>query len=900
MTDRTSMQTPHAASIEVLLAELHASPAGLTSVEANARLAQYGRNELPTARRRPLPIRILVQFNNPLIYVLIAAAVATAVIGDWLDFGVIVAVIVVNAVIGFVQEDRAERAIEAVRGMLSTVAAARRDGGWQTVPAAELVPGDIVRLLPGDKVPADVRLIEVVGLRVDESALTGESVPAEKSLAPVHAAAPVGDRSSMAFSGTIVTAGQARAVVTSTGRDTQIGAIQSLVHGAQSLRTPLTRQLDRFALALAVGVVAASCLLLVIGRVVHLMAWAELIPAAVGFAVAGIAEELPPLVTIILALGVQQMARRRAIARTLTAVETLGAVTTICTDKTGTLTKNEMTVRTVVTSVGRYDVTGAGYAPEGEIIGPDHGAGTDIAVIAGVGELCSEARLQHTEKGWRLVGEPTEGALAVFARKAGVETADTRRLGVLPFDATRKYMATAVESGAGERALLVKGAPDRLLERADRQSGVGGPEPIDTAFWTAVVEELSDTGLRVLAAARRPVEDPAPQLTDSDVDGLEFLGVWGILDPPRTEAVQAIAECHAAGIDVKMITGDHIGTALAIARDMGIVRAGGVRALTGADVERMTQDQLAAAVPDTDVFARTSPEHKLRIVRALQSRAEVVAMTGDGVNDAPALRQADVGVAMGIKGTEATKEAADLVLADDNFATIRDAVHEGRRTHDNLRKAVVFLLPTNAAQALVILTAIALGLALMPLTAAQVLWVNLITSVSLSLTLAYEPAEYGVMTRPPRRRNAPLISPREVIYILAVAAMVGALTLGMFYLGLAAGRDIEYARTQAVATLTLAQLAYLLNCRFLFGSSLTLGVLRGNRILPWSALLLIMLQAGFTYLPFMNSIFGSRPLSAVDWIMPVVASVVVFLIAEALKRPLIGRPRSAAVTVGSE
>lgn len=899
---RVTVARPWARDADEVLAELSADASGLTAAEAAARRAAVGPNRLSEPPRRPAVVRFLAHFNDTLIYILLGAAVVKALMGEWLDFQVILAVAVVNAVIGFLQEGRAEQALAGIRGMLSADADARRDGGWVRVDAADLVPGDVVRLAPGDKVPADLRLLQSFRLRIDESALTGESVPVAKSVEPAPEDAGVGDRTSMAFSGTIVSAGQGRGVVTATGPATEIGRIQALSDDARDLQTPLTRQLDAFGRVLALVILGMAAVMLLIGRFLHGMPYDELISAAIGFSVAAIPEGLPALITITLAIGVQQMARRNAITRRLPAVEALGSVTTVCSDKTGTLTKNEMTVRRIVTAVAEYEVTGLGYAPEGEIIPVGMGPaapGGDLAAILAVATLCNDAHIvPHDDRGWTLVGEPTEGALKAVAMKGGVTGAGSRRIAVLPFDSSIKLMATLNEAarpgGGPSRAILVKGAPDRLLDRALTQRGPDGAEPLDRARWEAVISDLSAQGLRVLAAARRPVRAETETFGLDDVNDLEFLGVWGIVDPPRPEAVEAIADCRTAGIRVKMITGDHPGTALAIAREMGLADAD-ADVLTGPELEALSQEQLTRAVEDVDVFARTSPEHKIRIVRALQSHGEVVAMTGDGVNDAPALTRADVGIAMGIKGTEATKEAAEFVLADDDFATIRSAIAEGRRIYDNVRKSIVFLLPTNGAQSLVILVAVLFGLAL-PLSSVQVLWVNMVTSVTLSLALAYDPAERGIMARPPRRSGGPIIDRRELGFILAVAVLIGAATMGVFYGAVAAGVDADVARTESVMMLAFGQLAFLFNCRFLSSSSLTPAVLRGNRVMWWSALALIGLQLVYTYAPFMHTLFGSRPLTATEWLPPLALSVVVFLAVEGLKALLRAgrRPLTAA------
>ena len=885
---------PFAAEAGSVAERLRTDPStGLSSDEARARLVQVGPNRLPEPPQRPAILRFLSHFNDTLIYILLGAAAIKAIMRDWLDFSVIIAVAIINAIIGFVQEGRAEKALDGIRGMLSADASVRRDGAWATIAAEDLVPGDIVRLMPGDKVPADLRLTHAFHLRIDEAALTGESVPANKHAEPVEEDAGVGDRSSMAFSGTIVSAGQGRGIVTGTGARTEIGRIQALVGEAGRLATPLTTQLAAFGRVLTLIILGMAVAMMLIGTFLHRMPLGDLVSATIGFAVAAIPEGLPALVTITLAIGVQQMAHRHAITRKLPAVEALGAVTTVCSDKTGTLTKNEMTVRTIVTPVRTYDVHGLGYNPLGEIaVGggdPVDVADGDLAAILAVADLCNDAHVVQDGDRWSLVGEPTEGALKVVAMKGGV-SGDARRIGVVPFDSSNKFMATLHEAPDGSRAILVKGAPDRLLERSLTQRGATGSQSLDLAFWHGQIDRLSGQGLRVLAAARHRTR--AGELSIDDLHDLEFLGLWGILDPPRPEAVEAIADCHRAGIRVKMITGDHAGTALAISSEMGVVSSTDAPVLTGAELEAMSQDKLAAVVRDVDVFARTSPEHKIRIVRALQSHGEVVAMTGDGVNDAPALTRADVGIAMGIKGTEATKEAAEIVLADDNFATIRSAIREGRRIYDNIRKSVVFLLPTNGAQSLVILVAVLLGTTL-PLTPVQVLWINMVTAITLSLALAYEPAEPGIMSRPPREPGGSIVSARDLVFVLLVSLLIGGATLAVFGISLGAGHELAVARTEAVAMLALGQLVFLFNCRFLTRSSLTPAVLRGNPIVWWSVVGLLVLQLLYTYAPFMHTLFDSRPLPVTGWLSPLAFSVALFLVIELMKM-LRSRPASTA------
>ncbi|GAB3095891.1 cation-transporting P-type ATPase [Isoptericola nanjingensis] len=887
-----------------VLAALRTDDGGLSAADATARLAEVGPNRLPPPEKDPLWKRVLVHFDDVLIYILLVSAVLKAILGDWVDFTVILLVAVVNAAIGFIQEGRAESALNGIRQMLSVHAEARRDGAWAKIDADDVVPGDVVRVRSGDRVPADVRLLQATNLRVEESALTGESVAASKRVDAVDPDAGVGDRTSMLFSGTLVAAGQGVGVVTATGERTEIGRIQTMISEVTSLETPLTKQLDRFGKLLAVLILGMAVVMVVVGRVVHDFSVPELVSASIGFAVAAVPEGLPALVTITLALGVQQMARRRAITRKLPAVETLGSVTTICSDKTGTLTKNEMTARTVRTAGRSFDVAGAGYAPVGELTLAGEGSrhadlvdDRDLTAVVAAMMLCNDARVVPGEPGgqgedWRLVGEPTEGALRSLGMKAGFETTGWSRRDLVPFESENKYMATLDRAPDGAEVVHLKGAPDRVLDRCTTQTAPDGTaQPIDRAFWEAQIDEIGGRGLRVLAAARRGA--PAGELADS-LTGLELCGLVGIVDPPRPEAIEAIAQCRDAGIAVTMITGDHAGTAVAIGREMGIVHdevgpdGTGPAVLTGAELEAMSTEQLRGVVQDVHVYARTSPEHKIRIVSALQAHGEVVAMTGDGVNDAPALTQADVGVAMGIKGTEATKDAAEVVLADDNFATIERAVEEGRRIYDNIRKSVLFLLPTNGAQSLVILVAVLFGLVL-PLAPVQVLWINMITAVTLSLGLAYEKAEPGVMSRPPRDPKASILDAAFVRRILIVSLLIGGATLLVFYAERAQGAPLAEAQTTAVTMLALGQLAYLFNCRFLDRSSLTLDVLRGNRVIWISAVALLALQCVFVYTPFMHDCFDSSPIGVEEWGKTLGLAVVVFLLVEVVKA--VGRAR---------
>lgn len=876
----------HARSRAEILATLDTTTSGLSSAEAANRLELNGPNRLPEPGHRPAIVRFAAQFNNVLIYILVAAGVLKAILGQWVDFAVIIAAAVINAVIGYLQEGKAERALDSIRSMLSVSAQVRRDGDWVNVDAETLVPGDIVRIGSGDRIPADMRLLDVSNLRVEESALTGESVPAAKQVTHVESDAGLGDRTSMVYSGTIASAGTGVGVVTATGSATEIGRIQSLIADVEGIDTPLTRKLAQFGSRLSVVILGMAAVMLVVGRLLHEFSVDELISAAIGFAVAAVPEGLPAVVTVTLALGVQQMARRNAITRKLPAVEALGSVNVICSDKTGTLTQNEMTVRTVVTARHRFAVAGTGYRPHGDIdldgVPATPGDHPDLAALLTTMAVCNDARLTETDGHWHIVGEPTEGALRTLAQKAGVDGADHPRLASVPFESANKFMVTLNDGPLGERFLHVKGAPDRLLDRCRTQLRGGVAEPLDRTFWEGQIDDLSGQGLRVLAAARRP----APGVDDVEIDDvaadLEFLGVVGIVDPPRPEAIRAITKCHSAGIQVKMITGDHAGTARAIAHEMGITTAPDAAVLTGADLQSMSQPRLREVVGDVDVYARTSPEHKLRIVSALQAEGKVAAMTGDGVNDAPALARADIGVAMGIKGTEATKEAADIVLADDNFATIERAVEEGRRIFDNIRKSVLFLLPTNGSQSLVILVAILFGLA-MPLQPVQILWVNMVTGVTLSLALVFEKAEDDVMSRPPRRSNRALVEPADLAMIAMVSILVAGATIAVFFVARAGGHSLAVAQTAAVNMLALGQLAYLFNCRFRNASSLRPAVLHGNRWVWWMAGALVVLQLIFVYTPFMNTWFHSAPITWIGWTAAAVLSVAIFLVVELAK-----------------
>ena len=885
MTQATPALPVHALDPSTALARFDTGTNGLTETEAARRLDRFGPNRLAERKGRGPLMRFLLQLHNVLIYVLLAAAAVTAALAHWVDTGVIVGVVLINAVVGFVQEGKAEQALAAIRRMLSLKAAVVRDGHQSMIDAESLVPGDVVLLQSGDRVPADLRLFRTKNLRIEEASLTGESVPAEKSVDAVPADAALGDRTGMAYSGTLVAFGQGRGVVVATGDATEIGRISQLLSEVERLETPLLRKMAVFGRWLSLAIVLISALVFAIGTLVWQHTPVDMFMAAVGLAVAAIPEGLPAVITVTLALGVQRMAQRRAIVRALPAVEALGSVTVICSDKTGTLTRNEMTVRAVAVAGGDIEVGGVGYAPHGEFrLGPqtlvpeDQG---DLSELLRAGLLCNDARLLRQEERWEIEGDPTEAALTVAAAKAGLdarrENEARPRADAIPFESEHRFMATLHRDHAGHGFIYLKGAPERVLAMCRRERCDGEDRPLDRARWAARVETLAARGLRVLACASRPAGAVQHDLRFDDLDGnLTLLGLFGIGDPPREEAIRAIADCHAAGIRVKMITGDHKATALAIAEQLGIRST---RALDGPEIEALDDAALGALVRDLDVYARVSPEHKLRLVKALQAAGEVAAMTGDGVNDAPALKRADIGVAMGIAGTEAAKEAAEIVLADDNFASIAHAVEEGRTIYDNLQKTILFILPTNGAQAATILVAVSLGL-LLPILPVQILWVNMITAVTLALALAFEPAEPNVMRRPPRDPRAPIFSGYFLWRTALVTAVLVAGTLGMFLWEVGQGASEAAARTAAVNTLVMFEAFYLVNSRFLIESAATPRALIGNPYVPLTIALVVALQLLFTYAPFMQELFQSAALDAGAWLRILGIACSIFVIVE--------------------
>ena len=884
--------TWHADPVDEIYVTLETGARGLSSAEAARRLEAHGPNELPAPPGRHPILRFLAQFNNPLIYFLLAAAVAAWVIDHRIDAVVILAVVMVNAIVGFVQEGKAEKALNAIRKMISPHASAFRDGQRASVPVADLVPGDVVLLEAGDRVPADLRLTRARGLLIEEAVLTGESVAAEKQEDPVAPDASLGDRLCMAFSGTLVAAGQGSGIVVATGGATEIGRISALISGVEQLTTPLLRQITHFARRFVWFVIAAAVLLFGFAVLVRNFTWPDALVTVVALSVGVVPEGLPAVITITLAIGVQRMAARNAAIRRLPAVETLGATSVICSDKTGTLTRNEMTARRIVAANHTILVTGSGYAPEGELtaVGQDD----DVASVAAAaplirtGLLCNDARLRSTDDQWVVDGDPMEGALVALAMKAGYNPEHARaewtRLDEIPFDARYRFMATLHEGPHDEQAILVKGAPERLLEMCMAQLGPLGEQPLNEAYWAEQIALAASEGERVLGFALTAPSDAKTRLSFEDVgEDLMFLGIVGFIDPPREEAIAAVGECRSAGVAVKMITGDHAATAVAIARQLQIAET--PQAITGAELENTSDDALVDVAARTEVFARTSPEHKLRIVRALQTNDAVVAMTGDGVNDAPALKQANVGIAMGRKGTEAAKEASEMVLLDDNFASIVAAVHEGRTVYDNIRKVIAWTLPTNGGEALAVLLAILVGFTL-PMSATQILWINLITSVTLGLVLAFEPPEPGVMRRPPRPPGAPLLTPYLVWRVAFVSVLFAIGALGIFFYALGRGLGVEVARTMVVNVIVVFEIFYLFNVRYLHMTSFSLRGALGTPAVLIAIAVVVVAQFAFTYAPFMHELFQTRPVSFFDGVLTVATGLLLMLILEVEKNLL--------------
>jgi magnesium-transporting ATPase (P-type) len=903
--DRDKPAAWHAVAANEVIGLLQTDPLqGLGAGEVSRRLSKFGPNRLPEGKTRGPLARFLAQLNNILVYVLLAAGFVKLMVGLWLDAVVILGVVIINALLGFLQEGKAEKALDSIRNMLSAEARTVRGGETRQISAEELVPGDVVLLESGDRIPADLRLVDVKNLRTEEAALTGESVPIDKTTEAVAERATVGDRQGMAFSGTLVSTGRGKGVVVATGSDTELGRINQLMAGVSVLDTPLLRQIKKFGYTITAVIAVVGVIVFAYGRWVRGMDFVAIFQAVVSIAVSVIPEGLPALITVTLAIGVQRMAQRNAIIRRLPAVETLGSVSRICSDKTGTLTLMEMMVVSAATAHSVAKVTGEGYAPAGEVVTGDGSVPAEDPVLSLMGRvsmLCNDAEIRHEDGVWKVEGDPTEGALYPFAGKLGLERraeqAAYPRIDAIPFESEHRFMATLHKDAAGKQVLLVKGAPEAILDHCDRQAGDGGePEPLDREHFLTASDGLAAQGERVLALAW--LDNPAltaGNLGPADLPkNLVLLGLIGLLDPPRKEAIEAVAECHEGGIRVTMITGDHKITAAAIAKMLGI--GDGRTAVTGAEIEEMDTATLQERVGDVDVFARASPEHKLRLVKAIQANRQIVAMTGDGVNDAPSLKKADVGVAMGIKGTEVTKESAEMVLADDNFASITAAVKEGRTVYNNIEKAMLFMLPTNVAQALVIMAAIFLGFTA-PITAPQILWVNMVTSVALGLVISFEPHELDVMQRPPRAVNRPILDGFGVWRVVFVGLALLALTLCAFFWMKSKDASDELARSVAVNALVIGQVFYLLNSRYKLDSSLSFKAHLGNRYLAMGVGAVVVLQLLFTYVPLFQELFETAaiPLSVWPWLF--LGGVVFFLVVETEKLILRMSRRGTGVPV---
>ncbi len=844
---------------------------GLTTEEVAARQKIYPRNEIITYKKDNVLFRFLRQFHNALIYILLVSAVIAVALEQWLDAGVILGVVIINAIFGFFQEGKAEKALSAIRAMLSPVAQVIRDGRKITIAASNLLPGDIVVINRGDKVPADLRLCEAKNIQVEEAILTGESLPVEKQSAAVIENAVIGERYSMLYSGTLVTDGRGLGIVVATGLNTEVGKISESLQKTEAITTPLLRQMNKFGQWLTLLIVALALVVFLVGALVWHNVSSEMFMAIVGLTVAAIPEGLPPIMTIILAIGVTRMAKLKAIVRNLPAVETMGAVTTICTDKTGTLTSNELAVQSIITAKNSYEVSQA----LSEV--SHHDLQTAIAGAI----LCNDATLSHRNDVYEANGNPLDEALMMLGVKLKYDVRLWQqkfpRTDLIPYETEHKFMATLHHDHAGNGFLYVKGAPEIILRKCKAEQADGKVVPLDADYWYGHIERLASLGQRVIAVAIHKEAGAKQTLNFSDVDeGLVLVALLGLIDPPRKEAIIAVKECQDAGIDVKMITGDHVVTARTIALNIGIKNP---EVLTGDIIDQISDDELGLVAQRVDIYARTSPHHKLRLVKALQRHHEVVAMTGDGINDAPALKQADIGVAMGQKGADLAKESAAMVLADDNFATIVHAVREGRTIFDNLQKAILFVLPTSFAQAFAVIVAILFGLTL-PITAVQILWVNMITAVTLSLAFGFEPAEAEVMSRPPRDSREPLLSWYLLWRAFLVSLIAVVAIFGLFVFVYSQDQNLAIARTVVVNVLVFCEAVYLINCRNLKKSSINVQAFFGSLPVLVAIGTVMAFQLLFTYLPVMQRFFHTADINWAHWGYILVTGVVAFGLVE--------------------
>lgn len=890
----------HAKPAQEALSALETSrDTGLSTTNVADRQRQYGSNVIRSGKPTYWYQRVWAQINQPLIYILIVAGCIKLGIREWTDAGVILTVVAINIVVGYVQDMKASSAIAALKGMMTATVLVRRNGTNMQVSSLDLVPGDIVLLRAGDKVSADARLLDVQSLRIDESSLTGESVPVEKRTAPVAEETTLADRHNMVYCGTLATNGAAEAVIVATGMQTELGKISSLIAEAEEVATPLTKKLESFSHMQMFVILSLAFVTFVVG-LLRGQQLTDMIKAAVALSVAMIPEGLPTVVTVTLAFGVTRMARRNALIRRMPAVETLGSTTVICSDKTGTLTRNQMTVKRVWSGGKLFTVDGDGYACQGAITPPagTGDAGRGLIETLRCGLLCNDASLGGKEDGSAVTGDPTEVAMLVAAGKARLlQQAETKRLpqlAVLPFDSDTQYMVTLHKQDEAAAALYIKGSLEALLPRCTLMIDANGQQvAMDAAHVRSICERLASEGMRVIVCAARFGMPHAKQISPNDLSDLVFLGMQAMIDPPRAEAIDAVHACHSAGIRVAMITGDHPLTAAAIAGRIGLrgkEADGKLLAVTGAEMAAMDDAALTDVAAKYAVFARVMPEQKLRLVKALQGLGHVVAMTGDGVNDAPAIKRADIGVAMGKGGTEVAKEAAALVLADDNFASIRAAVEEGRTVFDNIKKFIVWALPTNLGEGMVIMVGILAGLRL-PILPLQILWINMMTSLFLGLALAFEPKEDDIMQRPPRNPKAPLID-RTLIYRIGLVAFVMLISaFGIFELLLHSGATVETARTGAVSVFIFIELLYLFHCRSLTHSAFSVG-LHKNMWVWIGTPIMIALQLLFVYAPPFQFVFESAPLSLLDWAWVVLAAVVAYIVVDIQKRLALRRAQS--------
>lgn len=872
---------------EVLQALEVDSEQGLDEEEVVVRQKKHGLNVLLTHKPQSIFMRFIRQFNNILIYILLLSAVIACSMQRWVDMAVILGVIVLNAIFGFLQEGKAEKSLSAIRDILAPQAKVLRNGQKLTVLASELVVGDIVLIERGDKIPADLRILTTRNLYIQEAILTGEAHPIEKTNIATERNAVLADRLSLAYSGTMVTQGSGLGVVVATGLHTEIGKISSMLNKVTTPTTPLLQQMNRFGYWLTGAILLLGLITFLVGYFVWHDASQEMFMAIVGIIVAAVPEGLPPILTIILALGVTRMAKRHAIIRRLPAVETMGAVTTICSDKTGTLTCNELTVANVITAKNNYEIKEDSIFVNGnqhdEVKKQEH-VDFDKAVLGGV--LCNDAELTYNEGHFIKYGDPLDLALLMLSYKTQRNCKLLQkmfpRVDLIPYESEHKFMATLHhDHEQGKAYIYVKGASEQILTLCKSQETDGVSSDLDLNYWHQHIANLARHGEKVLAIAVKEVPFATNVVQFSDIEDLSMLALFGVIDPPRQEAKNAIAVCHGAGISVKMITGDHALTAEAIARDLGIIPQDEInpKILSGHDLEAMSDHELQSAILHTDVYARTTPEHKLRLVKILQNAGQVVAMTGDGVNDAPALRQADIGVAMGAKGTEIAKEASEMVLTDDNFVTIASAVEEGRTIYENLQKTILYVLPTSVAQAFVVVVAIFLGWQ-SPITPVQILWVNMITSVTLSLALGFEPPAQDVMYHPPRKKNQPLLS---MFLAWRVAFVSALLVIAVFIVANIEQKftgDIILTRTSAVNMIVFGEIMYLFNCRKIYTSALTKEALFGSKPVLLAIGSVIIIQLLFTYMPIMQNFFGTNCLDLNHWIRIVILSIAVFVFIE--------------------